>query len=83
MTPHQYIKQLGALVAAGKDREALAFARAAGPTVRPPLDADQFSSMGGLLESAAMAVSMEVAAAQGWARPVQASEARSRATGRP
>ena len=58
MTPDEYIRQLGQLLAELKDREALDFAAEYEPTVQPPLTIEQIDLVAGALQGAAMAVAM-------------------------
>ncbi len=63
MTPEQYLDQLGELMAAGRDRDALAFAKEMKASLDRRLSLEQIDFVGGLLEGAAMAVAMEDAEA--------------------
>ena len=58
MTPDEYIGQLGDLVAAGRDQEALDLAARRESEVSPPLSAEQIDRVGGLLESAITALQL-------------------------
>lgn len=73
MTPEQFLARVAALVAAGKEQEALDAAHATGPEVRPALTADQFARLGGMLEGAAMSVNLTEAGAQRTAKVARAS----------
>lgn len=73
MTPEQLLAQVAALVAAGREQEALGFARATGPGVRPALTADQFARLGGMLEGAAMTLDLAEAEARGATKVARAS----------
>ena len=61
MTPAEYITQLGDLVGAGRDEEALAFAQQHGPTVTPRLSPAEFFHVSSLMEGAQMAVDVTAA----------------------
>ncbi len=67
MTPQQYRKRLAELIGCGRDQEALEFADRFGSSVDPPLSADDFDAVGGMLEGASMAVDMQEAAVRAMA----------------
>ncbi len=68
MTPDEYVDRLGALVAAGRDEEALELAARFDPGMRPHLSPQQIDIVSGMMESAEMAVHV--------ARAVQARQDR-------
>jgi hypothetical protein len=78
MEPEQYIDRLGEMIASGRDREALAYAKEVRPSVAPRLTPEQIELAGGLLEGAAMLVAMEDAEMLGEVESSAAGAARSR-----
>jgi hypothetical protein len=63
MTPKAYIEQLGQLVAAGKDREALALAEQHSTAMSPQLSREDLVYNMGLMEMAQFAVDLQDAEA--------------------
>jgi hypothetical protein len=57
MTPQQYVEHLEALIASGRDQEALDFAEQVGPAPLWQLSADDFERVTAMMEGAQMAVS--------------------------
>jgi hypothetical protein len=58
MKPEDYLAQLAALMAAGRHREALAFAAAESSRIAPPLTVEQRESLYGPMETAATLASL-------------------------
>jgi hypothetical protein len=69
MTPEYYIEQIRALIGAGQDQEALDFSARYSRDLHPGLSDAELDLVSGMLEGAAMAVSLERATT-----PQQASD---------
>jgi hypothetical protein len=76
MTADEYVRQIGDLVAARRDQEALAFAAQVEPTLDPPLTAEQIVQVADTLHCAAMMVSLDAWAVPSLAGGIQAGERR-------
>jgi hypothetical protein len=68
VSPPAYLQQIAQLVAAGSDEEALACSAQHHESVEPHLSLADLERVDGLLESAAMAVSLQQAAGGGTGR---------------
>jgi hypothetical protein len=73
MTPTDYIKQLKQFIGAGRDEDALEFAARFETDVTPPLSAEQFDLVCGMMEGAELAVSIDRAARRRLAEPAMLS----------
>ncbi len=58
MTPEEYVRMIGQLVAAGRDHEALDFYAEHEAAVRTSLTADQRDQVAWMLEGASMSIEM-------------------------
>lgn len=63
MTPEQFVESIERLIAEGKDRDSLDFAKRFGLEVRPTLTAEQLDHVGGMLEGSIMLIQAREAGA--------------------